>query len=108
MRDAGCATCGGNLPRRASRPRAATRGDRRRERVDLAERVADPASGGGVLVMARVANEHPPRAGRVAEEPRPAHGADYLAYPPSALQRGRHGLALGDVSHQTALDVAAE
>src|SRR5437016_5359415 len=79
-----------------------TSDDRWRQRVHLMERIADSSTGGGILVEAGVAHQYPSRAGRITEEPDPAHRAEHLAHPPRTRQRGFHGLALGDVSQQSA------
>jgi len=82
--------------------------DRRRERVDLAERVADPASGGGVLVMAASPPAPTPGRTRRGKNPVQRTAPSTFAYPLSALQRGRHGSHWVTYRNETALDVAAE
>src|SRR6516164_7001459 len=67
--------------------------DRRHERVDLSESIADPAPRRGILKMAGVTDEHPARPARLPEEAGPVQHPEELAHPRSARQRIGHRLA---------------
>ena len=83
-------------PASASSARTATcdrAEDRGSEGLDLPKRVLNTLARSGVLEMAGVADQHPPRPRRLAEEPLPAEHPEQLADPLCPRQCLSHRVA---------------
>ena len=67
--------------------------DRWHKRIDLAERITDPAARRWVFEMAGVTDEHPAGSGRFAEKSNPTQHAEELAHPLGIREGARNRLA---------------
>ena len=95
------------LVQRGGRP-ADRAEDRRRQELGLPERVLNALARSGVLEMAGIADEDPPRPRRLAEEPFPAQRPEELAGPPCVRQHVSHRGAAPDVLQVAFLQAAPE